>query len=508
MEEKYDKMNLKKLESAFKNKQKGWVYYEVFAEESDGEHETKYDTRENLKQKKRKEAPRYQDYEQQRDQKQKEISELKLEAAEKKWILSRVHDQISNVRRKLDSHKAEHLTRYKDELDKLQKQHNDSRKDLNSTHNGRRIYDPEKVVSELQDEIQGLRLHLRTGDVNHTMEVKIIRQIKEKEKEKAQVEEYIEKNIPELQRTTDDTRKQLDAYKKDNEEVRATQRQLSEELKEKLNERQELKDEIKEIQHKLSDLVANKGQIDRQFEKDKGSYLEWKRELDDIKNSLASKRDTSSRNSPLREKNNKESRNASSSRKPEARAPKEDPRAAQKLKAELEKKAEDDRLRKEAEDRRKKAIKEYEKMQEQFERANAVHRSQNGGAQPEKQQVIEEEEEEEVNPQEDSYAAQKQMCHNLIRLCESLKPKDTPDQSPKRKKKGRRRKKRNAKVTISGEHFSNFSSVGVKSPSNVRQLDATIRALQERIEAYDNNEMMDENEDEPAIVDQTVEEQV
>jgi len=74
----------------------------------------------------------------------------------------------------------------------------------------------------------------------------------------------------------------------------------------------------------------------------------------------------------------------------------------------------------------------------------------------------------------DPHRQEKALCHSLIVLCESMKPKKS---SRKRKKKTR--------LVYRADAFSKFNQVGVKLPKIASDIDATIEALQAKIRSYD-----------------------
>jgi len=96
------------------------------------------------------------------------------------------------------------------------------------------------------------------------------------------------------------------------------------------------------------------------------------------------------------------------------------------------------------------------------------------------------------------FAEEKQICRQLVTLCQSLKPAENAQGGGKKKK----RRRKNKKVTFTTHQFTHFSQIGVSPPAKTNALDETIKALEAKIEEYDN---MPEEEAEETPVAETEE---
>lgn len=413
---------------------------------------------------------------------EQKINNLKLDAAKKQWELQQKRDAIQEVQNQINAHKSQ----YEETNNRLQHLRSglvEATETLKSNYAGRRITDPQERIKELRMEIAHMENELRNGQLSNAQETKTHRAIKQVQRQIAEVQEYIDNNVDDLVQAKNARFDQLRAFQNEHKSVKERQDEMYQSRRTMIEEKGNLEEEIKANRDEIARLIERKGDVQKVYEKDLETYRKWKAQCAEVREYLAileAKKSEMANDRDIRAARMKEDKTRADA---EAKARREAEERAARERAEAEERKAN------LENRRQKALLEYQRVQEKFKAA---------ASQQEPEEVV-------VVPhtpvvyRHDPYEKEKHLCNTLITLCQSMKPSDSPSKGGKRKKK---RKRKKTKISVSASNFSNFAEVGVKPPTTTNQLDKTIQALQERIEYYNNPPaeepvVEDENEEEP-----------
>jgi len=383
----------------------------------------------------------------------RQINEKKLEYAQKQFDLEQMKLQLKAARDKFQYH----LQQQKEEAKVKDKhfQHLSSAKStLNSKFSGSKIRDPDKQKKQVEDDIRDLHSELQFGDHRTNGEKMIIRTIEMKKQELEIIQGYIDNNVGQYQ-------KEYEATAKNFSGVMATWKEKVKKTDDASKEREVLKKETErvneeknEISEEIKELASSKQGTQKQYQKNVKGYEKNRREFGDITVAIAMKK-----NRRLKARvNERESK--------DIREKQEQHKAAEEVKK--EKKREEEMERQKATDvKRAKAIEAYNNMQKKLKAKNTsvvASRPSYGGA---KKQAV-------SSNRVDPHAAEKEICRSLIVLCQSMAPTG---------RKGKKKKK--VRLVYRADSFVKFNQVGVKIPKYAKNLDGTIKALQEKIASYD-----------------------
>jgi len=390
----------------------------------------------------------------------RQINEKKLEYAQKQFDLEQMKLQLKAARDKFQYH----LQQQKEEAKVKDKhfQHLSSAKStLNSKFSGSKIRDPDKQKKQVEDDIRDLHSELQFGDHRTNGEKMIIRTIEMKKQELEIIQGYIDNNVGQYQ-------KEYEATAKNFSGVMATWKEKVKKTDDASKEREILKKETErvneeknEISEEIKELATSKQGTQKEYQKSVKGYEKNRRELGDITVAIAMKK-----NRRMKERvNERESK--------DIRKKQEQHKAAEEVKA--EKKREEEMERQKATDvKRAKAIEAYNNMQKKLKAKNTsvvASRPSYGGA---KKQAV-------SSNRVDPHAAEKEICRSLIVLCESMAPTG---------RKGKKKKK--VRLVYRADSFVKFNQVGVKIPKYAKNLEGTIKALQDRIASYDEEPVPEE----------------
>lgn len=431
------------------------------------------------KEKKKLKAPSKDKLKSDRAQIKSDITRLQGEISKTKWQINNLTDKINLMWEEVKQDSV--FEDAKAQWNAAKSEYDSARTSLQTSYTGRQFNNPEQQKQNLLNQMRKARHDVNFGTLSRTEENQKNRDIQKMEQELAEVEQYIQSDVGSQVQAMREKRAGKDA-----------QFQSFNVLKE---QRDVKVNEIKELQNQRSELQEARDRMSKELEAKIGS-----------RNGLAKRYDENSQlwNALTRDVANLEAQLSSSKRQAEVEKQNkiEDDRKEQQDKT--------DRIRREAAEE-KRAVEEAKKqarrdeMEARKQAAIAAHkaaRAQYGGSSgpgpghwgsssgSKRAAVVSQEPVEEVA--EDQFAGEKQVCRQLVTLCQSLKPKDTQQGGGKKKK--RRRKKK--KIIFSTHQFTLFSQVGVSPPANSNALDETIKALEAKIEEYDN--MPEETEETPA----------
>lgn len=384
-----------------------------------------------------------------KDKIEKQINEKKLEYAQKQFDLEQIKLLLKDARDKFQYH----LQQQKDEA-KIKEKHfgqlNKAKTTLNQKLGGTKITNPEEKKRQVIEEIRQFRLDLQIGHHTNNEEKMIIRTIEMKKQELEVIQAYIDNNGVQHQKEYDATYKEFSGVMATfKEKVKKTD-DASKEREVLKKETERVNDEKNEISEEIKDLATQKQELQKAYQQKVKDYEKNRREHADITVAIAMKK-----NRRQKEKETKEVR-----KKQEQQKHAEEVKKMKEREEELER-------QKATEAKRQKAIEAYNNMQKKLKAKNtslAVARPASGGA---KKAAT-------SSSRVDPHAAEKEICRSLIVLCESMVPTG---------KKGKKKKK--VRLVYRADSFVKFNQVGVKIPKYAKQLGDTIKALNKRIESYD-----------------------
>jgi len=383
-----------------------------------------------------------------KDQIDREINDKKLEYAQKQFDLEQMKLQWKAARDKFQYH----LQQQKEEA-KIKEKHyghmNRAKTTLHSKLGGTKYRNPGEKRIQMENEIRQHRLDLQIGDHSNNEEKLLIRTIDEKKHELQLIQAYIENNGVKYQKDYEVTAKEfkgaLDAFK---QKVKKTD-DASKERENLKKETEQLNEEKNEISEGIKELATQKQDTQKAYQQKVKDYEKNRREHSDITVAMAMKKNRRQKERETKEVKKKH----------------EQHKAAEEVKK-MKKREEELERQKATEGKRQKAIEAYNNMQKKLKAKNtsfAVARPTSGGA----KKVAT------TSTRVDPHAVEKEICRSLIVLCESMVPT------------GRSKKKKKVRLVYRADSFVKFNQVGVKIPKYAKQLGDTIKALNKRIESYD-----------------------
>jgi len=400
-------------------------------------------------QKETKKAPDEKAHKATKQQLERQINDRKLASAQKQFELESKKNELKQARERFqevlgvqqDAQKV--LKEHKEHKDKAKSQ-------LSEKFSGRKIRDPTVRRREVIQEIRDLRLELQTGNQNQRGETRLIRLIKEREAELEKIKVYIENNVQAVFNTYEEHAKNFNEVFQDFSEKRQKTDDASSDRKRLKLETDRITEEKKAISDEIIELAKKKKELQSKFQRDCRRYEDAMKELTALHQLITHK-----------ENQTTHARNNAAHQKKVAKEAEDRQRKEQEIRAkEEEKLAEKKAL---SAKKRQKAIEAYNAMQAKLKArtVSTTVQSVSGSAKSPATVVS------------DPHAAEKDLCRNLIVLCESMVP-------PARKKK-----KKNVRLVYRADSFAKFNQVGVKIPKYSKQLAETITALKQRIVDYD-----------------------
>lgn len=380
---------------------------------------------------------------------ERQINDKKLASAQKQFDLENKKNELKQARERFQQVLG--VQQKAQELLKAHKDKKDAAKtDLNVKFSGRKIRDPAVRRREVEAEIRELRLELQTGSQNQRGETRLIRQIKALELELENIKKYIENNVQDVFNTFEEHAEKFNEVFKDFSQKRQRTDNASADRKRLKEETDAIDKEKQEISKEIIELAQNKKDLQSEYQRQCRKYEDAVKEATALHQLITHKENRTKQNK------NKSAIQKRVAKEAEKRQQEEEQKKAAEEKILAEKRAVSDR-------KRQKAIEAYNAMQQKLKSrtvTTSAARSVSGSAK--KAALV-----------KDPHAAEKDLCRNLIVLCESMVP-------PARKKK-----KKNVRLVYRADSFAKFNQVGVKIPKYSKQLAETIKALEQRIVDYD-----------------------
>jgi len=325
----------------------------------------------------------------------------------------------------------------------------------NSVFDGAKIRNPIAKLKEIREHINQLKYQLQAETLNHRMETKIIRDIREEEEMEESIQAYVNSDAANLWETydkkKDEVRKEegkLNAIRKNTEGAVKQRDSVIEEIQELETLHKSIAEDIKQLSVDMQDLNTN--HINRQ--------KDYSRAMAD-KAGIEAEIDTRKRDSKKQNVMRKSREKVLQKREKE-----EEKKRLEKEKRETAEAEATKKKKERCELKRQKAMAAYMEMQKKVKEAKPVAVASTSSSDKKAPKM----------KAGDPHRQEKALCHSLIVLCESMKPKKS---SRKRKKKTR--------LVYRADAFSKFNQVGVKLPKIASDIDATIEALQAKIRSYD-----------------------
>lgn len=408
------------------------------------------------------------------------------EISKTKWQINNLTDKINlmweEIKQDSDFNEA------KDAWNAAKNDYDSARNSLQTSYSGRQFNNPEQQKQNLQSQIRKARHDVNFGTLTRTEENQKNREIQRMQQELEEVELYIQSDVGSqvdaMRQKRGDKDKQFQSFNvlKEQRDVKVN------EIKELQRQRTELQESKDAMNEELAGKISSRNGLARRF--DENSQL-WNSLTRDIANLEAQLK--SAKNQAEVEKRNKieddrkEQQNETDRKRREAA---EEKRAAEEAKKQAR--------RDEMEARKQAAIEAHKRAKAQYGGSTGPGPGQWGSSSGTKRAATTVSSEEAEPVTAGRFAEEKQICRQLVTLCQSLKPAENAQGGGKKKK----RRRKNKKVTFTTHQFTHFSQIGVSPPAKTNALDETIKALEAKIEEYDN---MPEEEAEETPVAETEE---
>lgn len=390
---------------------------------------------------------------------QEKINQLKLQSAELKWTLDKMNQTVQDHRQRQNEAKAE-FENSRSQLDELKAQQKQATNKLKTKFSGRRIKNPEKQLRDTKSELASLKGSLITDSLSNSEEKAVIKEIKKQEEYLRVVQKYLDDGGDDLFKERDSKRGAVDKYMESHNSVFESFDEIRQEMNNLFASLDENREQQKEIKEKIGELQTQKSQVDEKYRNQMKAYRDHTRKLNDLRQAIAEKEmlETESRENQAHEANRQKSNDAKNKRE------------AQKVEQAEQKKADAEKRQVDLAERRRLAEAEWERVQAEQKRLSA-RQSQ------EPEEVVETIQKEN---KPDPHREEKQMCRQLINMCQTMKK----NFSPGKKKKKSLKKLNKMRLTHKPSVFSNFATAGVAVPTKYGDLDSCIEALQEKIESF------------------------
>lgn len=325
----------------------------------------------------------------------------------------------------------------------------------NKIFDGAKIRNPHDKLKEVRQNIMEMKYKLQAETLHHRMETKIIRDIREEEELEESIQAYINSDAAKLwsnyDQKKDEVRKEegkLNAIRKDTESAVKQRDAVIEDIQELETLHKSIAEDIKQLSVDMQELNSNHINSQKDYSRAMAEKAALEAEID------------------TRNRDNKRQKGLRRSRlEVEQRVQKEEEK--KRLEKEKKEEAEAQELKKKRERcelKRQKAMAAYQQMQ------NKVKKE----AKPVAVVTTSDKKTPTKVKKGDPHRQEKALCHSLIVLCESMKPK-----------KSSRKKRKKTRLVYRADAFSKFNQVGVKLPKNAGDIDGTIEALQAKIRSYD-----------------------
>lgn len=407
-------------------------------------------------QKETKKAPDEKAHKAKKQQLERAINDRKLASAQKQFELEQKKNELKQARNTFQQ-----VLGVQQDAQKILKEHKEHKavaKDkLSQKFSGRKIRNPKVRKQEVVQEIREFKLELQTGDQNSRGETKLIRNIKERESELIKINQYLENNVQEVFNNYEAHSKQFNEVFQDFSQKRQSTDKASLNRKKLKEHTDSITEEKKAISDEIIELATQKKTLQMKFQKECRKYEDNMKQLTALHQLLTHKENV------RRHKSDTAVHVQHTMKKNEARQKKQEEKKAKEEKELAEKKAA-------SEKKRQKAIAAYNAMQEKLKASRTVSTSYSVSGGAKKTAIV-------VN---DPNSAEKDLCRNLIVLCESMAPQQ------------RKKKKKNVRLVYRADSFAKFNQVGVKIPKYSKNLADTIKALEQRIVAYDEEPQTEE----------------
>lgn len=332
----------------------------------------------------------------------------------------------------------------------------------NKVFDGAKIRNPHDKLREVKQNINQLKYQLQAETLNHRMETKIIRDIRDEEEMAESIEAYIQSDAAKHWENYDAKKTEvraeegkLNAIRKNTEGAVKQRDAIIEDIQELEASHKEIAENIKQLSVDMQDLNTNHITRQKDYSRAMAEKAALEAEID------TRKRNTKKRKVIRKSRQEVLQRQEKEAEKKRQQKEKKDAAEAE----ELQKKKERCELK------RQRAMAAYVQMQKKVKETKpvAVASTSSGKRAPKLKAG-------------DPHRQEKALCHSLIVLCESMKPK-----------KSSRKRKKKARLVYRADAFSKFSKVGVKLPKNASDIDTTIEALHAKIRSYDE-EVVEEPE--------------
>lgn len=395
--------------------------------------------------------------------KTQEIHSLGLQSAEIKWKMETRQNEKNKVINAQNERRDE-LNQSRKKLDGLALNRRKATENLKNHFGGRRIKNPEKHLTELQDKLQAAQASLKISALSPQEEKKLIRTINDLKAAVADTAKYIDDDVSKLYDTQDTKKKEMTDFVSTHVETEAAFKKAKADADKLFQDLSDLRDAREEINGKIKTLSEEKNNIISVYNANMKKRNDVDREITRCRYAIEEKKleksmQTTSGPAP------KERNKPKEKKKPEP-APEEEVKPQVSL-----------------DERRAAAIAAWEKMQkEKDQQKNMMEKKTEDSPK-----------QEEASPTAELNEDAK-LCQTLIALCQNMKPKQSNSPSKSKKSKKKKRKPKKMRLTHAPDTFSNFARLGVNIPVWTQDLDKTISALKERLEQCSGNEENMENE--------------
>lgn len=430
-------------------------------------------------------------YDDKKAQLQKEIDDMTLEAAESKYMYEQAMKKATGLSKQHEAARAglkkaqtnlqstnQEKKMVNREIKKILQNEGKSAKGLRL--NG----DPVEMKKQLSSEITQLRASLQMDNQSAAEEKKTIRRLKILQEQFDAVESRVKAGV---QDTVKQLKEKKQSYRESQKEhdlqwtnVKAAKAQVDDAW----TEATKIRERSNQLQESMKEKKKKKLGVDREFNEKEKEYKQNMADINEITSHInrlkAEENMEAPKAKPVAKKEKSPKKESKKDDKEKNVSKVKSPKKGEKKEEEMTEEERQKLNQQKIEDRRKRALEEYNRMKAQVTQKTKEFKSKK---KPDEKTA----EETPTAAAQDPNAEAKAICQSLIVALTSMKP-------PERKQdnnSGRKKKKKNKKggrLKFNPIVFTNFERVGVAIPKSTKDLDDSIKALKDRMVSYDKED--------------------